>query len=201
MAGTDRKTAHHIDDLIKVLADRPYEFDFYQALRLIECLYPEKPRLGVSQRAGDDAVRLSQEPSLSFATAGLTGFVPGKDGNPHRLSVRLLGLLGTNGPLPLHYTEYIQQRRREHNDMTFTRFLDMFHHRMLSLFYRARANTDPAISYDRPDEDRFGTYLGAMAGWGMPALRSGMRSPIRPNFIIVVGSAPKPGVPGGCRTF
>ena len=50
-------------------------------------------------------------------------------------------------------------------------FLDVFHRRMLSLFYRARANAEPVISLDRDDGDRFSGFVGSMFGIGAPALR------------------------------
>ena len=59
----------------------------------------------------------------------------------------------------------------QHHDPTLVRFLDIFHHRMLSLFYRAWANTEPTVSFDRPHTDRFSDYVGAMAGLGMSSLR------------------------------
>jgi type VI secretion system protein ImpH len=73
--------------------------------------------------------------------------------------------------LPLHLTEYVWQRVKHHNDHTLARFLDMFHHRMLSFFYRAWADADPAVSHDRPESDRFPAYVGALVGVGTPALR------------------------------
>jgi type VI secretion system protein ImpH len=42
---------------------------------------------------------------------------------------------------------------------------------MLSLFYRARATADPAISLDRPDSDRFADYVGSLFGIGVPGMR------------------------------
>jgi type VI secretion system protein ImpH len=48
----------------------------------------------------------------------------------------------------------------------------MFHHRMLSLFYRAWANNEPTVSLDRPEEDQFSYYVGSLAGLGMLALRN-----------------------------
>ena len=171
MAGTDRQTAHHLDERIRSLEKNPYKFGFYQALRLIECLYKDRPRLGMSRRPVDDPVRLAQEPLMTFESCSLSAFEPGKDGTPHRLKVRLLGLLGPNGPLPLHLTEYALERRRVKGDCTFIGFLDIFHHRMLSLFYRAWANNEPTVSFDRPESDRFSDYVGSLAGLGMSALR------------------------------
>lgn len=171
MAGTDRKTAYDLESLTAAAERRPYEFGFYSILRLMECLYTDRPRLGASQRPIEDPIRIGQEPATAFESASLTAFEAAKDARPHRLTVRLLGLLGPNGPLPLHLTEYAQERLHRHGDRTFVGFLDIFHHRMLSLFYRAWANNEPTVSFDRPDSDRFSAYVGAMSGLGMSALR------------------------------
>jgi type VI secretion system protein ImpH len=171
MAGTDRKTAHDLTQLTGALKEKPYKFGFFAALRLIECLYFDRPRIGMSTRPADDPIRLGQEPAMTFESAGLTSFEPAKGVQAHRLAVRFLGLLGPNGPLPLHLTEYAQARLHQQGDRTFVRFLDIFHHRMLSLFYRAWANNEPTVGFDRPESDRFSDYVGSLAGLGMPTLR------------------------------
>ena len=51
--------------------------------------------------------------------------------------------------------EYARQRLLHHGDATFARFADMFHHRMVSLFYRAWAQAKPCVQHDRPQQDRF----------------------------------------------
>ena len=86
------------------------------------------------------------------------------------LKQRFLGLFGTNGAMPLHLTEYIHERIHFHRDTTLAGFADMFHHRMTCLFYRAWANTEPTVSFDRPESDRFSTYIGSLSGFGSNAL-------------------------------
>src|SRR5690606_21494835 len=44
-------------------------------------------------------------------------------------------------------------------------------HRLLALFYRAWAEAEPAVSFDRPAEDRFGGWVAALIGLGEPSLR------------------------------
>jgi type VI secretion system protein VasG len=91
------------------------------------------------------------------------------------MTVNFMGLFGPNGPLPLHLTEYARDRQRNARDDTFVRFCDVFHHRMISLFYRAWAVNQPAVSFDRsrttPDSDRFGIYLASTIGLGDKSLR------------------------------
>lgn len=145
--------------------------DFFQALRLLENAHPDKPRIGASLRPRDDAVRFGRDPSLNFEPGAVAGFTPAEGDARARLAVNFLGLFGANGPLPLHLTEYARDRARNHNDHTLVAFLDVFHHRMVSLFYRARAAADPAVSLDRPDSDRFADYVGSLFGIGAPGLR------------------------------
>jgi type VI secretion system protein ImpH len=169
MASENRETAHAID-LLAILRQTPYAFHFFQALRRLECHYAKQPRLGQSTRLADDPIRLAQEPSLAFAPSTLAAFDLGTADRPPRLFENFLGLFGPNAPLPLHLTEHARDRLRNHSDPTFARFADIFHHRLLGLFYRAWADTQPTVSYDRPDADRFNVYVGAVFGMGMPSV-------------------------------
>ncbi len=153
------------------LAKEPHHFDFFQAVRLLECAHPEKPKIGHSCRAADDPVQLGQDPHLRFAPATLSSFAFAPNGSP-RLGSYFFGLLGPQGPLPIHLTEFAYFRKHNAGDPVFSRFLDLFHHRMLSLFYRAWADARPTVQYDRPEQDRFGFYVGALTGRGLDALQN-----------------------------
>lgn len=156
--------------LFEGLAAAPWRHDFFHTLRRIECLAPEAPRLGRSLRPGTEPVRLGQDPELDFAPAALSSFAPQKHAPP-RLGVRFFGLFGPHGPLPLHLTEFARERERHHADPGFARFADLFHHRLLLLFYRAWADAQPAVQADRAAEDRFAAWLGAFAGITPAALK------------------------------
>jgi type VI secretion system protein ImpH len=149
---------------LSVLADAPFRHDFYQALRRLECVYANKPRWGTAPRPIDEPIRFGQEPDLTFAPASLAALEAGTDARPPRLQVRLFGLLGPNGPLPIHLTEYARDRLRHAGDPTLVRFLDVFHHRFIALFYRAWAQTQAHVHRDRPAEDGFAAYMGAFIG-------------------------------------
>ena len=169
----DAKLGHETDALtfLAEVAREPYRYDFYQTLRRIECLYGQKPRWGTALRPVDEPVRLGQEPDLAFAPSPLASLEFGKDGAPPRLLVRLFGLLGPNGPLPIHLTEYARHRLRHAGDPTFSRFLDLFHHRFLALLYRAWAQAQPHVNRDRAGEDHYLTYVGAFIGIAPEPLR------------------------------
>lgn len=154
------------------MQDQPWKYDFFQAMRLIECGAPHLPRLGHSLRLGDDPLRFGQQLECTFAPSTLASVTPSADDSAPRLEQFFFGLGGPNGPLPLHLTEYLRDRHRNHGDNASKRFLDVFHHRLLSLFYRAWAEARPTVSHDRPHDDHWAMRLGALSGRGMPSLRN-----------------------------
>jgi type VI secretion system protein ImpH len=158
-------------DTLAAMADAPWSFDYFQALRRIDARQPGKPRLGTARRPADEPLRLGQAPEMSFAPASLHAVLPPANGRPPRIEVRFFGLFGPNGPLPLHLTEYARNRALHHADPTLVRFADLFHHRRLLLFYRAWAQAQPVVGRDRPDDDSFADIVGSLIGVGIPALR------------------------------
>ncbi|MCL2450349.1 MAG: type VI secretion system baseplate subunit TssG [Polyangiaceae bacterium] len=156
---------------IERLAERPESFDFHVALRRFEVEGGDGPRLGEAERPSDEPIRLGQNPSAAFAGSELTTFSPGEATGRARLAVGFFGLWGPHGPLPGHLTEYARERQQHHGDPTLLRFADVFHHRMMLLFYRAWARTEPAVAFDRPDSDAFALYVGALMGLGLEATR------------------------------
>lgn len=162
-------------ELDQLLEAQSARMDFFQVLRLIENARPDLPRIGESLRPRDDAVRFGQYPALIFHASMLERFTRADGDARARLAVNFFGLLGANGPMPVHITEYVRDRLRHGGDATMLAFLDVFHHRMLSLFYRARAVAEPVISLDRAgsgvEADRFSTFVGSLFGIGAPALR------------------------------
>jgi type VI secretion system protein ImpH len=171
-------------ELYEALRAAPYEFDFFQALRRMDAVNVDLPRLGEAAQVADDPVRIGQMPSLIFAPSTLADFQPPSEGRPGRLSTYFFGLFGPSGALPLHLTEYARERVRNDGDLTLVRFVDLFHHRMLSLYYRAWAQAQPTVGFDRPSADRFATFIASLFGLGLPTLRDrdGMPDLVKLHF-------------------
>ena len=171
MAGTSGTSSQAISLRAK-LAEDPYRFDFFQALRMLDAANPQMPRIGTAMRAADEAVRLGQDVSLAFPTSMLASYEAGDGQRKDRMEVKFFGMFGPNGPMPLHITEYVFERILHEKDLAFKDFANVFHHRMLSLFYRAWANAQPSVSADRPEDDGFLDLLADVIGIGLPGARN-----------------------------
>ncbi len=159
--------------LFQELESDARKMHFFRVLRLLESAHPNLPRIGESLHPRDDAVRFGQQPELTFHATMLDSFIPGNDGHPPQLNVNFFGMFGPQGPMPLHFTEYVRDRMRSPvPDLTWARFVDIFHHRLLSLFYRVHSAGEPTNSMDRADNDRFSTYIGSLFGLGSPGLQN-----------------------------
>lgn len=157
--------------LFEALAKAPWSFHPFVAMRRLEAAFPDQPRFSRSQRLREDPVRFGQEPSLAFAPSTLASFSPPTATRAPRLDTFGFGMFGPNGPLPLHLTEYARDRERNSRDLTLRRFADVFHHRMLQLFYRAWADAQPTVQHDRPADDRFARYVASLCGYGLGSLQ------------------------------
>jgi len=150
--------------LFASLANEASAFDLFQAMRRLECAFPERPRLGDALRPGEEAFRFAQEPSLIFAPAPVAAFEHSDgDGTP-RLVQRVFGFLGPNGALPIHLTEYARERHLYNGDRTFGRFLDTLLHRFGLFFYRAWARAQPVVALDRPGDAPIVRHIGSLFG-------------------------------------
>jgi len=168
------------DALMRRLADEPWEFDFFQAARRLECARPDLPRLGRAPSVDQEPIRFGQNPSLRFAPRSVDGLEPNPGYGAPRLALHCFGLFGPVGPLPEHLTEYARARERQHRDRTLTRFLDVFGHRLASFFYRAWAASQLTVSHDRarsttdaasaPEADDFARFIASLVGIGTPGL-------------------------------
>lgn len=161
---TDKRTGPDTLGHFAKLVEEPEKHHVFQALRIIDAVHPDAPRLGESRRPREDRVRLGQEAELAFPPSTISSFKPGTDGKPGKMLNRFFGLWGPQGPMPLHLTEYARNRQRNHRDHTIVAFANMLTHRMMSLLFRAWRSGQPAPSYDRGD-DEFEKRVAALAGY------------------------------------
>jgi type VI secretion system protein ImpH len=158
------------------LMDEPYRFEFFQAVRLLEKLYPDKLAVGGDALPQDEVVRFRSRVSMDFPSSEVHEIAPVQDeksGTEHiELFQNFMAMAGVSGVLPMHYTELLFSRVR-YRDTALWAFLDIFTHRAVSLFYRAWEKYRVPVSYERGD-DSFTSYLFDLAGIGTGGLRGRM---------------------------
>ena len=155
----------------------PTAFDFFQAVRVLERLRSGRSRVGGFDDPSREVVRFSVPPTLAFPAAEIQRLeLPEDDTEPARLEVNFLGLTGPQGVLPHHYTLLVGERERA-RDRSIREFFDLFHHRILSLFYRAWRKTRFLVAAESGDADTLRDHLLDLAGVGLESLRKSLRVP------------------------
>jgi type VI secretion system protein ImpH len=152
------------------LCREPFDHDFFHALRCLQASWPARPDIGTAARPKDEPVRFAQEASLSFAPSTIAGATWRKEHERIDVRLRFTGLLGPNGPMPAHLTEYVMNRARHGNDHTLEAFLNIFHHRYYALLFRAWALNQPTVDFDHGSRHRHRTYLSSLFGLGTNGL-------------------------------
>ena len=156
------------------LLEGPWNFQFFQMVRLLERLGTGKP-VGHFENPEEEAVRFACNPALVFPPSEIHS-LKWHEGEQPRLSVNFMGLVGQLGVLPTAYTEWVNDRIRA-KDQTVREFLDLFHHRVLSLFYQAWEKYRFPVAFERDRDDRFTRYLLTFLGLGTDGLRNRMSVP------------------------
>ena len=161
MATADRPAAQHLT-FLQSARDGLRRSGMFPVVRGAEARAPALPRVGDAKRPSQNIVDIAQVPSLSFPQRTLEDVAI--KGGRAKLSGYWLGLTGPMGPLPTHLTEFATYERRYAKTHPFSDFLDFLSNRMLQLFYRSWADSQPAVHADRPKDDRFAVYIGALSG-------------------------------------
>jgi type VI secretion system protein ImpH len=160
--------AAEVSEIERLLREEPYGFEFFQAVRLLGLLFPEKQPVGRFASLRNEVVRFGANSDYTFPASQIARMEWPPDGPP-LMRVNFMGLTGPMGLLPLYYSALVRERVRA-RDTTLRDFFDIFNHRAISLFYQAWEKYRFTIDYERGDEDRFSRYLLDLVGIGTPGL-------------------------------
>lgn len=146
--------------VIQRLLTRPFDYGFRQAVRLLEraaAFYsgngpmPAKNPVARYTPPSSEVVRFHSRQSLSFPAAEIAAIEdqPSVSGmNQWHMQVNFLGLTGSNGVMPYHYSEMVLKRLKV-KDKSLMNFLDLFNHRLISLFYQASVKYHLPLEHER----------------------------------------------------
>jgi type VI secretion system protein ImpH len=152
------------------LFEEPYSFEFVQAVRLMRLLYKNRSSVGLFQPPRTEVLHFGVVPSLSFPASEVFSLERRED-SPPLMRVNFFGSVGPLGVLPIYYTELVANRVQA-RDYTLRDFLDIFHHRLISLFYRSWQKYRFMVGYERSEGDQFSQYLLDIIGLGTPGLQN-----------------------------
>jgi len=159
------------------LFGEPYEFDFLQAVRLLEMRAHAHDALHPDDAASaGDAVRFRTSFDLSFAPSEIRELERSANGAPPEMTVAMFGTGGVDGPLPSSFSEDILERLGRGDDAA-AAFLDIFHHRLVTLLYRIHKVHRTALVSVSPDRTPFARYVLSLIGLGLQPLSSQLDSP------------------------
>jgi type VI secretion system protein ImpH len=167
-------------NLQRLLETVPWEFQFFQAVRLLERLQPERKAIGRFVPPSQEAVRFAATPRMAFPASQVHGLTWRQNAPPIML-MNFMGMTGPLGVMPLYYTELILERIRQ-KDRTLSSFLDLFNHRLVSLFYQAWEKYRVTVAYERGERDRFSRILMDSLGLGTAHLQD--RQIVRDDSIL-----------------
>ncbi len=173
IGGTDAplKRQPGVDD---ILLREGFRFEFFQAVRLLERMYPARRPVGRHDTPADEIVRFRSHVSMAFPASEIfevtAGQAEGPVGEQPAMSVTFMGLAGALGVLPTYYTHLLSDPGLRHQTAPLRAFLDIFNHRFISLFYRAWEKYRFVVAYER-GEDRFSQNLYCLIGMGTRGLQ------------------------------
>ncbi len=173
MATPSRKPDPGIDEpLLDLLKNEPYKVSFFQAVRLLRRVLPHRKTPGKFVPPAQEAVRFVSNPSLDFPASEIQAVDwPLSPEAPVTMTVNFMGLSSPVGVLPQHYTELIIDRAQR-KDNGFRDFLDLFNHRLISLFYRAWEKSRFFVGYELKESDQLTTLLLSLIGLNTSGLAS-----------------------------
>jgi type VI secretion system protein ImpH len=151
------------------LCNEPYLFEFFQAVRLLERLLPDKVEVGKFAPPSAEVARFQANSTLAFPASEIQALSWPAEG-PVQMKVNFMGLTGPEGVLPLNYTVFLAERARA-GDSSPVDFFDLFNHRIASLFFQAWEKYRFWIAYEREKRDQFSHHLLDLIGLGTPGLQ------------------------------
>jgi type VI secretion system protein ImpH len=177
MADTNGRTG---SDLIRDMISAARGFDFFRVIRLLELSLPDRAPIGHDAAPQDEIVHIRPDASFRFPPGAIAriSFDDESSKKPASMTISFFGLYGRYGTLPWHYTSRIIHIERpsiadrRFPDSGLRAFIDIFNHRLTSLFYRAGVKYRWPLTFRIMGKDEATNNLIAFTGLGTRHLRN-----------------------------
>ncbi|HVK71626.1 MAG TPA: type VI secretion system baseplate subunit TssG [Polyangium sp.] len=142
-------------------------YSFFRLVYILERLFPGSAPVGQLGPVATERIRLRGDTSLIFASTDVSELKSTKypdEIDRARITAGFMGLYGSVSPLPTYYVEELAQDDYQGGPQPKREFLDVFNHRLLSLFYRAFTKYRHSVGYRKKGDDPFTRRLLCAAG-------------------------------------
>jgi type VI secretion system protein ImpH len=179
----------------EVLASREARSQFVPLIALLERLLGGDVRVGGDGPLAQEKFRFRHDPALTFHTVDVSALRLHGDseraaweepqGTPRdriraQITSTFLGLTGAVSPLPTYMAEEVAHD--DEDPPVLRNFLDIFHHRFLSLIYRSVTRFDFALEYLSGGRDAWSRRVQTLTG--VDAFSPDRRTRLAPGLVL-----------------
>lgn len=157
----------------EIISRAPHRPGFFPLVAFLERLTSDAARVGELGPVTEERIRFRHDPSLGFSSSDVSAVVlrqvPVRPDDTFtrrplfEVSTTFLGLTGSASPLPLYMAEEVAQE--DPDNAVQREFLDLFHHRLLSLLYRIESRYRVTRELTASCTDQWSRRLLALAGF------------------------------------
>lgn len=159
MGAEGRESVPDLDTAAEQIEQHAKRYSFYKLVYKLERLHPNAPPVGQTGPAADERVRLRGDTSLVFHSSDIHGVdlkkKYGDDVERAQVTTTFMSLYGSTSPLPAYFVEQFAQNEYQGREQPIREFLDVFHHRLLSLVYRSWSKYRFGVRYLKGGADTF----------------------------------------------
>ncbi|SAK88155.1 putative cytoplasmic protein [Caballeronia catudaia] len=171
----------NVEPLVVALLARAPKMSFMQLCRLLEAGMPERAGFGERDTPEQEPVRFRSRARMGFPAGEIAGVEyadidddPYATSQPPTIRTTFMGLYGVDAAMPSHYLDDVAQREEGHEAVE--AFLDQFHHRFVTLLYRAwkKYRYPERFRYGGTDAQSKNLLCLIGFGWGNKPARAGL---------------------------
>lgn len=140
--------------------------NFIRFCELLDLAAPDKPSLGTTDSPFTDPVRFRSRAQLGFPGREIDAvrYDTGNPAAPASVITTFLGLYGVDARMPAYFVDEVALNRDGAEPLA--AFLDLFHHRVVTQFYRVARKYRYPVGFRRDGTDPVSRYLLSFAGFG-----------------------------------
>ncbi len=156
----------NVSSLLPVILDLAPQMNFIRFCELLELAAPDAPRLGTTDSPASDPVRFRSRAQLGFPGREIDAvrYDAANSTAPSTVTTTFLGLYGVDARMPAYFVDEVAQNRDGAESLS--AFLDVFHHRVVTQYYRVARKYRYPVGFRRDGTDPVSRYLLSFVGFG-----------------------------------